>query len=256
MASSPASLPFLAKLGKGCPLSTLLRSCLLSSALLQLRASSALSWRACLLSAALGRKFASSDLRNSAPCSAALAASRFSSWARTCCAPAAPQPASTAAVFSANQLQDSKGCGPPSDRSPEPIPRLPESMKKTMKAKTTKIPNSILAATSGREKYTPPHCGCYIAGRHISGGITHQDKQATWVELPDLLRTPVFSACFQCIFTMFQQLVISEMLESQLSEESHIRLNLNCPGVGRVVAAAIRVTETTPSNRPLLNSQV
>ena len=34
------------------------------------------------------------------------------------------------------------------------------------------------------------------------------------------------------------------------------RLNLNCWGVGRVVAVVIKVTKTTPSNHPLLNLQL
>ena len=32
---------------------------------------------------------------------------------------------------------------------------------------------------------------------------------------------------------MFQQLITSQTLENQLSEESQIRLNLKCRGVGR-----------------------
>ena len=56
----------------------------------------------------------------------------------------------------------------------------------------------------------------------------------------------VFSMLFLYIMlTRFQQLITREILENQLTEESRIRLNLNCRGVGRLVAAAIRVTETT-----------
>ena len=95
--------------------------------------------------------------------------------------------------------------------------------------------------TSGREKYTSPNCGRYIAGIHISGGITHQDTAIPKYTLEfkqtankgqtagSAADASVFRT-FCSILTMFRQLITRETLENQLSEESLIRLVLNCRG--------------------------